>query len=216
MKTNNLEKLLKHVFEVLKPDLRSYYRMPVKAKIIETYAVKNKFYADVQPLRNDETVNTKEPIISKVEIPKIFGGTKRGIVAPPQLNTLCVVGFIDGDPNYPWVMNFLSNNESPDADIDEIVIQKTTDTKIKIDKDNNIITLTLNDINLDAGGCWNVNISGDAKINVNGKIENKAGSTIINDGGAGNLSGVVNMECFCPITTHFHADYSSDVFVSKG
>ena len=106
MSDTNMLKMIKRAVELCRPDLRSYYRVTRKAKVVTAYASDGQYFADVQPLRNDETPDPNEPIIPHVEIPILWGGPNRGLVCPPQAGTLCDLSYYDGDPNYPRISNF--------------------------------------------------------------------------------------------------------------
>ncbi|MFA7465477.1 MAG: hypothetical protein WCY54_10525, partial [Syntrophales bacterium] len=79
----DLKKLLKRVVELVMPNLRHYYRLPRKGMVVKSYASDGSYWADVQPLRNDDSVDEREPVISRVEIPILWGGPDRGVVCPP-------------------------------------------------------------------------------------------------------------------------------------
>lgn len=144
---------LKQAIEICRPNLRSYYRVVRKARVVASYPADGKYYADVQPLRNDESPDPKEPVVPRVEIPVVWGGPKRGIVCPPTVGTLCDLSYYDGDPNYPRISNFRwQENVSPEANLNELVIQQEPGVMIKIDKAGNILLETKADIRLTAGG----------------------------------------------------------------
>ena len=116
MAEQSILSLLKRALELAMPDLRAYYRMTRKAKIVASYASDGRYFADVQPLRNDESPDQAEPVIPQVEIPIMWGGPKRGIVCPPAVGTLCDLSYYDGDPNYPRISNFRwQSNSAPDC-----------------------------------------------------------------------------------------------------
>ena len=134
MAEQSLLSLLKRALELTMPDLRAYYRMTRKAKVVAAYASDGRYYADVQPLRNDESPDTSEPVIPRVEIPIVWGGPKRGIVCPPAVGTLCDLSYYDGDPNYPRISNFRwQTNGAPDCGLDELIIQQTPGVSLKIE-----------------------------------------------------------------------------------
>lgn len=148
----NLLDLLRNVLEMAMPDMRHYYRMVRKARVVAAYPSDGKYYADVQPLRNDESDDAKEPVVPKVEIPIMWGGPKRGIVCPPTVGTLCDLSYYDGDPNYPRVSNFRwQENAAPAAGLDELIIQQTPGVHIHIDAGGNIHLQTGQNITLSAG-----------------------------------------------------------------
>lgn len=116
---------MRRIIELAMPDLRHYYRMTKKAKVVGVYASDGQYFADVQPLRNDETVDENEPVVPRVALPVLWGGPDRGIVCPPTKGTLCDLSYYDGDPNYPYISNIRwgMGQNAPKADITEFVIQ---------------------------------------------------------------------------------------------
>jgi hypothetical protein len=161
--------LIKRVVELVKPDLRHYYRVVRKARVTATYASDGKYWADVQPLRNDESVDPDEPVIPKVEIPIYWGGPKRGLVCPPEAGTYCDLEYYDGDPNYPRISNFRwHEHAAPDVEIGGLIIQREPGTHIKIDAENNIIHVTPTDRKSDIGGDRTEAIGGDKTTTVQG------------------------------------------------
>jgi hypothetical protein len=137
------------------PDLRHYYRMTKKARVVASYASDGKYYCDVQPLRNDETVDEAEPVVPKVEIPILWAGPKRGVVCPPVVGTFCDLSYYDGDPNYPFVSNFRWHDMvAPEAALNEYVIQLEPGVEIRIDKQKHVVTLTPENVRTEAGKEW--------------------------------------------------------------
>lgn len=155
---SNILDLLRKAIETAMPDLRHYLRPVRKAKVIAVYPSKGgTYYADVQPLRNDESVDENEPIIPKVEIPVLWAGPKRGVVCPPTVGTYCDISFYDGDPNYPRISNFRWHAmDAPEAELNEFVIQLEPGVEIRIDKNKQIITLTPQNIVNNAGSNWTI------------------------------------------------------------
>lgn len=141
--SSDLLRLIKRVVEVAMPNLRSYYRVTRKAKVVQTYASDGRYWADVQPLRNDDTPDPKEPVVPKVEIPVLWGGPERGVVCPPMVGTLCDLSYYDGDLNYPRISNFRwEGNAAPACEVGAFVIQLDPSTYIKIDAGKNLIEVT--------------------------------------------------------------------------
>lgn len=168
MPEQNFLSLLKRAIELSMPDLRNYYRMTRKAKIVTAYASDGHYFADVQPLRNDESPDPAEPVIPRVEIPIYWGGPKRGIVCPPEPGTLCDLTYYDGDPNYPRISNFRwHGNAAPECGLHELVIQQEPGVSVTIDAAHTILTIT--------PANWTVRIDGDATIDAGGDISVKAG-----------------------------------------
>lgn len=135
--------LLKRVVELAMPNLRTYYRITRKAKVVATYASDGSYWADIQPLRNDESVDDTEPVIPKVEIPILWAGPLRGVVCPPLPGTFCDLTYYDGDPDYPRISNFRWHvSAAPQCEVDGFIIQQQPGVHIKIDAEANIIHFT--------------------------------------------------------------------------
>lgn len=172
---SDLLNLLKGVIELAMPDMRHYYRMTRKARVVASYASDGSYYADVQPLRNDETDDPKEPLISRVEIPIIWGGANRGIVCPPAAGTLCDLSYYDGDPNYPRISNFRwQGNQAPECGLEELIIQKEPGVSIKIDSANKIITITPTNVETKAGKDWTVKAGQNVTVEAGAEVTVKA------------------------------------------
>jgi hypothetical protein len=143
---------IRKAVEICMPDLRHYYRMTKKAKVAASYASDGRYYCDVQPLRNDETVDPEEPIVPKVEIPILWAGPKRGVVCPPVVGTFCDLSYYDGDPNYPRVSNFRWHDmAAPEAALNEFVIQLEPGVEIRIDRQKHVVALTPENARTEAG-----------------------------------------------------------------
>ncbi|WP_254060517.1 baseplate assembly protein [Halodesulfovibrio sp. MK-HDV] len=143
------------------PNLRAYYRITRKAKVVQTYASDAHYWADVQPLKNDESEDTNEPVVSKVEIPILWGGKDRGVVCPPMVGTLCDLSYYDGDPNYPRISNFRwQNNGAPACEVGAFIIQADPSTYIKIDAEKNLIEVTPASASTKIGGNKDETIGG--------------------------------------------------------
>lgn len=144
MSNLNLLHLIQRAVEIAMSNLRTYYRVVCKARIVATYPAENgRYWADVQPLRNDESVDEKEPVIPRVEIPIMWAGPNRGVVCPPLVDSLCDLEYYDGDPNFPRISNFRwTGNGSPACEVGAYVIQHSDGTFIKIDATKNIIQVT--------------------------------------------------------------------------
>lgn len=201
MSEKSLIRTIKRAVELGEPDLRGYYRVVRKAKIVNAYPSDGKYYADVQPLRNDESDDTDEPVIPHVEIPIYWGGPKRGIVCPPTPGTLCDLSYYDGDPHYPRISNFRwQGNSAPECELDELIIQQSPDVSIKIDKEGSHITLGKKD--------WTVKVEGNATIECQGTLTLKAPQIVKmgnetsmgNDGGKGAITETANKNIIGNIT----------------
>jgi hypothetical protein len=161
----NLLDMIRKAVEICMPDMRHFYRMTKKAKVVATYASDGKYYADVQPLRNDETVDDNEPVVPKVEIPVMWAGPKRGVVCPPADGTYCDLSYYDGDPNYPRISNFRWHGmDAPEAALNEFVIQLEPGVEIRIDKQKHLVTLTPENVRTEAGKNWTIKAGNTATV----------------------------------------------------
>lgn len=149
---------IRRIVELAMPNLRHYYRMARKGKIVGVYASDGQYFADVQPLRNDETVDENEPVVPRVALPVLWGGPNRGVVCPPQEGTLCDLAYYDGDPNYPYISNIRwgMGKDAPRAELNEFVIQLENGCEIRIDKEKQVVTLTPENVRTKAGKAWTV------------------------------------------------------------
>jgi hypothetical protein len=148
-KPASLTALLKRVVELAMPDLRAYYRVPRKGKVVKTYASDGKYWADVQPMRNDESEDPREPVIPKVEIPVMWAGPLRGVVCPPEVGTFCDITYYDGDPDYPRISNFRWHAMgAPGIEVGGFIIQQAPGVHIKVDADSNMEMVTTGNITL--------------------------------------------------------------------
>ena len=175
MADTNILDVLRKAIELAMPDFRHYYRMTRKARVVNAYASDGKYYADVQPLRNDETDDPKEPLIPRVEIPIMWGGPKRGIVCPPAVGTLCDLSYYDGDPNYPRISNFRwQTNGAPECGLNELVIQQTPGVSIRIEKDGSFLTVSPKNWTVEIGGNASIRAGGNATVEAAGSLTLKA------------------------------------------
>jgi len=165
MKSTDLKALLKRVVELVMPDLRSYYRVVRKAVIVKTYASDGRYWADVQPLRNDESVDGNEPVIPKVEIPIIWAGPNRGIVCPPVAGAFCDLEYYDGDPDYPRISNFRwHGQDAPVCAAGALIIQRGEGVYLMVDAENNIRLVTTAGLLAEIGGDWSTEADGTATL----------------------------------------------------
>ncbi len=153
------------------PNLRSYYRMTKKGKVVNVYATDGtNYYCDVQLLKNDESEDENEAIIPKVEIPIMWAGNDRGIVAPPEVGVLCDVSYYDGDPNFPRVSNFRYQSQRvPDGvQPGELLIQKGIGNYFKMTRDGSRIEKISNDFDQSINNDLTQDIGGDRTITTDG------------------------------------------------
>lgn len=163
----DLKKLLQRVVELVMPNLRHYYRLPRKGRVVKAYASDGQYWADVQPLRNDDSDDVNEPVVTRIEIPILWGGPERGIVCPPAVGTLCDLTYYDGDPDYPRISNFRwARNKAPACEKGGFIIQQSPDVyfyitpagKLEIKSANGLLDMGTLDI------IANVNITGDLNV----------------------------------------------------
>lgn len=133
----DLRELLRRAVEIAQPNPRKYLRLPRKGVIVTAYKSDGTYFADVQPLTNDGSVDADEPMYPKLDLPVIWGGPSRGVVCPPKTGTPCVIGYYDGDPNFPFIQD-IRWAASPEAELEEFVIQLDKQTHLKFDKQGNI------------------------------------------------------------------------------
>lgn len=157
---------IRRLVELARPNLRHYYRMTKKAKVVAVYESSGEYFCDVQPLRNDESPDPKEPVVPRVALPVLWGGPDRGVVCPPVAGVLCDLSYYDGDPNYPFISNIRwgGGMNPPRAELNEFVIQLENGVEIRIDKEKQVVTLTPQDIRSGAGKNWTVKAGDNATI----------------------------------------------------
>lgn len=192
-----------------------------KGKIIKAYATGDKYYCDVEILKNDDTADENEPQINGVEIPVIWAGVNRGIICPPQADMLCDIEYYSGDPNYPRISNFRPNAKLPKAELDEFVLQQSPDTIFKIKADGSY-EITGKDIKLTLTGDAEIKVDGDMKAEISGNLKVKSSeseitadkvlvkSDDVNLGAAGG-EGLVMQSCVCQFTGAPHPKFTQKV-----
>lgn len=152
---SDMRDMLKKAMELAQPDLRKYYRVPRKGKIVAAYASSGEWFADVQPLKNDESDDPNEPILPKLELPILWGGPMRGVVCPPEPGTRCTIAYWDGDPSYPYIANIRWYGQgAPNCDLKEFIIQQEPGVSIKIDVANKILSITPTNVETKVGQNW--------------------------------------------------------------
>nr|DAW17979.1 MAG TPA: baseplate protein [Caudoviricetes sp.] len=172
--------MIRKIVELAMPNLRHYYRITRKARIVAVYACNGEYFTDVQPLRNDESPDPKEPVVPRVALPVLWGGPDRGVVCPPVSGVLCDLAYYDGDPNYPYISNIRwgGGMNAPHAELNEFVIQLENGVEIRIDKEKRIVTLTPQDVRTEAGKSWTVKAGDNAIIQAGKKVIIEAGETL--------------------------------------
>lgn len=190
MAEESILKTLKRAIELAMPDLRSYYRMPKKAKVVASYASDGQYFVDVQPLRNDESPDSSEPVVPHVAVPVIWGGPNRGIVCPPAVGTMCDLAYYDGDPNYPFISNIRwgLGQGAPECALEEFVIQLEPGVEIRIDRQKKVVILTPQAVETEAGKTWTVRAGQTAWIEAPQIILKGNVTTSGADGGTGRVT----------------------------
>ena len=223
MAEQSLLQLLKRAIELAMPDLRTYYRVSRKAKIVAAYASDGRYYADVQPLRNDESPDMSEPVIPKVEIPILWGGPKRGIVCPPAVGTVWDLSYFDVDPNYPRISNFRwQANSAPECGLDELIIQQTPGVSLTIEKDGSFLTISPKNWTVEIGGNAVIRAAGNATVEAAGILTLQAPDIIKNgnetcagaDGGTGTTTENAHRTTNGSITVNGQLTVNGDMSVS--
>ncbi|MFZ2947903.1 MAG: hypothetical protein WA003_00330 [Desulfuromonadaceae bacterium] len=184
----DLKKLLQRAIELVMPNLRHYYRLLRKGRVVKAYASDGQYWADVQLLRNDESDDVNEPVITKVEIPILWGGPERGVVCPPAVGTLCDVEYYDGDPNYFRISNFRwAKNQAPACELGGFIIQQspgvyfliTPAGKLEIKSNNSSMDMgtldILADVNITGVLTVSESITATANITAGGNVADAGG-----------------------------------------
>lgn len=99
------------------------------------------------------------------------------------------------------------------------VTQKASGSAIEIDKagnitihsETNLYCSATGNTQIDVDGTATVNIVGNTTLECEGKVEITAASTVEIDGGSGDVKGIVQGDCLCPITGQPHVMISSNV-----
>lgn len=169
---------IRRLVELAMPNLRHYYRMTKKAKVVAVYASNGEYFCDVQPLRNDETPDPAEPVVPRVALPVLWGGPDRGVVCPPVAGVLCDLSYYDGDPNYPFISNVRwgGGKNAPKAELNEFVIQLENGVEIRIDKEKQVVTLTPENVRTGAGKNWTIKAGDNAIVQAGKEATLQAGS----------------------------------------
>ena len=172
--------MIRRLVELAMPNLRHYYRMTKKAKVVAVYPSNGEYFCDVQPLRNDETPDPLEPVVPRVALPVLWGGPDRGVVCPPVVGVLCDLSYYDGDPNYPFISNIRwgGGKNAPKAELNEFVIQLEPGVEIRVDKEKQVVTLTPQNVQTKAGKNWTVETGDNAVIKATKDATVQAGGTL--------------------------------------
>ncbi len=98
---------LRKAIEVAQPNLRSYYRVVRKAKVVASYASDGQYYCDVQPLKNDETADENEPVIPRRGHSGNVGAARSAASSARRQSGRCAIfSYYDGDPELSLYFQF--------------------------------------------------------------------------------------------------------------
>ena len=154
--------LLKRAIELAMPDLRTYYRMTRKAKVVASYASDGKYFADV--IKDSKTVLWNGPM-------GVFEMDKYAQGSVAIAKAMAEASYYDGDPNYPRISNFRwQGNTAPECDLDELIIQQTPGVSLKILKDGSFLTVSPKDWTVEIGGNATIKASGNATVEAAGTL----------------------------------------------
>ena len=183
---------IRRLVELAMPDLRHYYRMTRKARVAAVYASDGEYFCDVQPLRNDESADPKEPLVPRVALPVLWGGPDRGVVCPPVTGALCDLSYYDGDPNYPFISNIRWGGG--------------------MSAPKRVATLTPQDVRTEAGKNWTVKAGDNATIQAGKDATLQAGNVANIIAPLINLQGRVVCKSFDG-TGKGKAEFEGDVII---
>lgn len=112
-------------------DIRYYldtiYKFPTEAKVIKVYTAKKQYYVDVKELNLDGSES--DVILTKVELPKLWGVALGGLFCIPSKDTIVRVNFKKGNKNFPYVESVLGSDFSQEHLENELTL---INDKIKV------------------------------------------------------------------------------------
>ena len=194
MAEQSLLSLLRRALELAMPDLRAYYRMTRKAKVVAAYASDGAIMRTCSRSGTTKARTRRSRSFPGWKSLSCGAGPKRGIICPPAAGTLCDLSYYDGDPNYPRISNFRwQGNAAPDCGLDELVIQQTPGVSLKIEKDGSFLTVSPENWTVEVGGNAVIKAEGNATVEAAGTLTLQAPNIIKNgnetcagkDGGTG-------------------------------
>lgn len=123
MDLNRFKIYLKTLVEEIKPDLRSYMQLPIRARVVACHYGANNYTVDVQPLKRDLSVDETRPIIKEVPLSTGWGSSSspKGRFCLPRTGAIVRVAFYGGDPNDPYVDDTIAG-KSPALEEGELLI----------------------------------------------------------------------------------------------
>ncbi|WP_298563429.1 hypothetical protein [uncultured Phascolarctobacterium sp.] len=143
--SKQLKDLMRKIVRSMFPEM-SGYQYPIKARVVKLHTAGgrvteyNKRYSvDVQPLKQDGSVDATKPVIPDVPIDIIWAGNKRGIFCLPKCGTVVRIGFYHWDAAMPFVSAVLGDGYNvPEHPADSLVIQQADGTAVVIEPDGKI------------------------------------------------------------------------------
>lgn len=143
--SKQLKDLMRKIVRSMFPEM-SGYQYPIKARVAKLHTAGgrvteyNKRYSvDVQPLKQDGSVDATKPVIPDVPIDIIWAGNKRGILCLPPVGAIVRVEFYYWDAAMPFVSAVLGDEYNvPEHPGDSLVIQQADGTAVVIEPDGKI------------------------------------------------------------------------------
>lgn len=137
----------KKAIEDVQPNLRGYYKMPVRGRITAVYNEPGDgpMLADVEILLGCGQPNPKEPRNCRVEITHPFPGPFRGLIGGPKKGDLCVLSFYEGDPSDPYISSWRQKPGDPHSGLPEhaVRLEVASGVAIQLEPDGAISIETL-------------------------------------------------------------------------
>lgn len=136
---------IKKIVLSLFPELNGGLHLPKRGRVVAVNdppesSISNSFRpylaVDIQPIDSKKEL----PIVTGVPVPLMGAGEKAGVFAIPQVGSLVVYGFIDGQPDKPFIIQSLPDGLMlPECDESEIVFQNSDKNYFKLDQSGNQI-----------------------------------------------------------------------------
>jgi len=121
------------LYNAIRNIIEKFYKFPISAKVIKNYTENGKYYIDCQEVGLDNSVIKN--IYPKVRIPKIWGSTTGGVFCNPSVGTEVIIGFRNGNKNFPYIQNVMGSEfDTERAENELIIIQNQTVLKVKDQK----------------------------------------------------------------------------------
>ena len=132
-----IEAYLKKIIERIKPDINSYVKQPIKGKVVAVQP--DTYTCDVQP--EDES----HPVIPSVEILTVWSTPTTRVLALPQVDSIVIVGFLNGDSTKPFIQGFITESGFSN----QFLIESET-SRIFLDDDGTVTVESDTKVNVNA------------------------------------------------------------------